>query len=106
VAQKKLGVQVDAADLEGLESFFPDLVEVPEKPGKAEFYLTNLRQVQIATALQTSIVEPAMTWQAAAIYVRVCGPVAMRLMKEISIATGMMENEKGDAEPLDDAKND
>lgn len=93
----KLPVVVDPALLEGRAEFFPDAT-APDKDGKVTIYLSSENEYRTATILETCVVEPKFTWAEAAVFVRVAGMSAFKILTEWSAVNSL--------DALVDAKND
>lgn len=92
----KLGIQVPAAAIKGLEHLFTDAKALEDD--KVEIYLTTDEEVTFATAMECCVREPEFTWAQAAMWVRVNGFVAARVYKEFQKINSELD--------LEEAKND
>ena len=100
LTKDRLAVIVESEDIAGMEPFFSDAESYSEKgkPDRLQFYLTTDTEVMAATFLVNGIAEPVFEWKDAAIFTRVAGDVAIKLLNE----AGKFNT----SEALEDAKND
>lgn len=93
---KSIPVTIQASDIEGLESFFPDFKL--GKDGKGTIEITTEAGILIATNLEGILESPVMTWAEAVIFMRIAGNAASVIYDEF--------NKLNKVEALDEAKNE
>lgn len=93
--KNKLPVIVTDAQIESVKGFFPD-AEVVD--GKTQIYLTDESEVQVATHLEMIMVKPIFSWSDAAIFSRIAGSTATKIIQTF--------NEFNTTEAIEEAKNE
>jgi len=78
---KKLAVVVPNDVVEKHPQEFKDAK--PFKDGTSEIFLTDKREIQIATTLEISMVDPELTWSQAVVWTRIAAPLSFAIVAQL-----------------------